>query len=303
MFRYIVKRVVLAIVTVFVIAAITFFTMNAIPGGPFASEKAPSAEVQRVLEERYNLDKPVYQQFFIYIKNFLHGDLGVSLKTGRSISTVIGESFPVSAKLGGMAALVATIVGLVLGSIAALKRNSIIDRVIVFLTTFATAVPSFVLATILLSVFCLTLKWVPVWSATESHYVLPVIALSLYPMAYITRLTKTSMLDALGQDYVRTANAKGVAGWKVIFKHALRNAVIPVITYVGPMLAYILTGSLVVENIFTIGGLGSKFVSSITNRDYTMIMGTTMFLSIIMVTMNLLTDIVYSIVDPRIKLD
>lgn len=303
MFRYIVKRVVLAIVTVFVIAAITFFTMNAIPGGPFASEKAPSAEVQRVLEERYNLDKPVYQQFFIYIKNFLHGDLGVSLKTGRSISTVIGESFPVSAKLGGMAALVATIVGLVLGSIAALKRNSIIDRVIVFLTTFATAVPSFVLATILLSVFCLTLKWVPVWSATESHYVLPVIALSLYPMAYITRLTKTSMLDALGQDYVRTANAKGVAGWKVIFKHALRNAVIPVITYVGPMLAYILTGSLVVENIFTIGGLGSKFVSSITNRDYTMIMGTTMFLSIIMVTMNLLTDIIYSIVDPRIKLD
>ncbi len=303
MFRYIVKRVVLAIVTVFVIAAITFFTMNAIPGGPFASEKAPSAEVQRVLEERYNLDKPVYQQFFIYIRNFLHGDLGVSLKTGRSISTVIGESFPVSAKLGGMAALVATIVGLVLGSIAALKRNSIIDRVIVFLTTFATAVPSFVLATILLSVFCLTLKWVPVWSATESHYVLPVIALSLYPMAYITRLTKTSMLDALGQDYVRTANAKGVAGWKVIFKHALRNAVIPVITYVGPMLAYILTGSLVVENIFTIGGLGSKFVSSITNRDYTMIMGTTMFLSIIMVTMNLLTDIIYSIVDPRIKLD
>lgn len=303
MFRYIVKRVLLAIVTVFVIAAITFFTMNAIPGGPFASEKAPSPEVQRVLEERYNLDKPVYQQFFIYINNFIHGDLGVSLKTGRSISTVIGESFPVSAKLGGMAALLATVVGLVLGSIAALKRNSIVDRVIVFLTTFATAVPSFVLATILLSVFCLTLKWVPVWSATEAHYALPVLALSLYPMAYITRLTKTSMLDALGQDYVRTANAKGVAAWKVIFKHALRNAVIPVITYVGPMLAYILTGSLVVENIFTIGGLGSKFVSSITNRDYTMIMGTTMFLAIIMVTMNLLTDIVYSIVDPRIKLD
>lgn len=303
MFRYIVKRVLLAVATVFVIAAITFFTMNAIPGGPFESEKAPSAEVQRVLEERYNLDKPVYQQFFIYIKNFLHGDLGVSLKTGRSISTVIGESFPVSAKLGGMAALLATVVGLILGSIAALKRNSIIDRVIVFLTTFATAVPSFVLATILLSVFCLTLKWVPVWSATEAHYTLPVIALSLYPMAYITRLTKTSMLDALGQDYIRTANAKGVASWKVIFKHALRNAVIPVITYVGPMLAYILTGSLVVENIFTIGGLGSKFVSGITNRDYTMIMGTTMFLSIIMVTMNLLTDIIYSIIDPRIKLD
>lgn len=303
MYRYIVKRVLLAIVTIFIIAAITFFTMNAIPGGPFASEKAPSPEVQRVLEERYNLDKPVGEQFIIYIKNFLSGDLGVSLKTGRSISTVIGESFPVSAKLGGMAALTATIIGLVLGSIAALKRNSIIDRLIVFFTALATAMPSFVLATLLVYIFCLALGWVPVWSATETHYVLPVIALALYPMAYITRLTKTSMLDALGQDYVRTANAKGVAPWKVIFKHALRNAVIPVITYVGPMLAYILTGSLVVENIFTIPGLGSKFISSINNRDYTMIMGTTLFLAIIMVTMNLITDIVYSIVDPRIKLD
>lgn len=303
MFRYIIKRVLLAIVTIFIIAAITFFTMNAIPGGPFASEKAPSPEVQRVLEERYNLDKPVTEQFIIYIKNFLHGDLGVSLKTGRGIGTVIGESFPISARLGGMAAVAATLIGLVLGSIAALKRNTIIDRVIVFVTTLFTAVPSFVLATLLLYVFCIALQWVPVFDANETHYTLPVIALSLYPMAYITRLTKTSMLDALGQDYVRTANAKGVAGWKVIFKHALRNAVIPVITYVGPMFAYILTGSLVVENIFTIGGLGSKFVSSITNRDYTMIMGTTMFLAILMVTVNLITDIVYSIVDPRIKLD
>jgi oligopeptide transport system permease protein len=303
MYRYIIKRVLLAIVTVFIIAAITFFAMNAIPGGPFASEKAPSAEVQRVLEERYNLDKPVTEQFIIYLKNFIQGDLGVSLKTGRSISTVIGESFPISARLGGMAAFIATILGLILGSIAALRRNTIIDRVIVFITTLFTAVPSFVLATMLLYIFCMALGWFPVYDANKTHYVLPVIALSLYPMAYITRLTKTSMLDALGQDYVRTANAKGVPVVKVIFKHALRNAVIPVITYVGPMLAYILTGSLVVENIFNIGGLGSKFVSSITNRDYTMIMGTTIFLAIIMVTMNLITDIVYSIVDPRIKLE
>lgn len=303
MYRYIIKRVLLAIITVFIIAAITFFTMNAIPGGPFASEKAPSPEVKRVLEERYNLDKPVTEQFVIYISNFLRGDLGVSLKNARSISTIIGESFPISAKLGGLAALVATIVGVVLGSLAALKRNTIVDRVIVFFTTLFTAVPSFVLATVLLYIFCLALKWVPVWSVDNTNYTLPVIALSLYPMAYITRLTKTSMLDALGQDYIRTANAKGVAAWKVIFKHALRNAIIPVITYVGPMLAYIITGSLVVENIFTIGGLGSKFISSINNRDYTMIMGTTMFLAILMVTMNLITDIIYSIVDPRIKLD
>ncbi|MDO4513060.1 MAG: ABC transporter permease [Lachnospiraceae bacterium] len=303
MYRYIIKRVLLAILTVFIVSAITFFGMNAIPGGPFNKEKAPSAEVQAVLEARYNLDKPVPEQFAIYLKNLMKGDMGVSLKTGREISTVIGESFPISARLGGFAVLIATITGLILGSIAALKRNGIADRIIIFFTTLATAAPSFVLATLLLYVFCIKLGWTPVWSPDEPHYLLPVIALSLYPMAYITRLTKTSMLDALGQDYVRTAKAKGVANHKVIFKHALRNAVIPVITYVGPMTAYTLTGSLVIENIFTIGGLGSKFVSSITNRDYTMIMGTTIFLAAIMVTMNLLTDIVYKIVDPRIKLD
>lgn len=303
MFRYVVKRVMLAIVTVFIISAITFFAMNAIPGGPFNKEKASSPEVQAVLEARYNLDKPVPQQFILYLNNFLHGELGVSLKTGRNISTVISESFPISARLGGLAIVVALVVGVFLGSIAALKRNSIIDRMIVFFTTLGTAVPSFVLATILMYIFCTRLNLVPVWSAGETHYVLPVIALAMYPMAYITRLTKTSMLDALGQDYVRTAQAKGVAEWKVIFKHALRNAVIPVITYVGPATAYILTGSFVVEKVFTIGGLGGKFVSSITNQDYTMIMGTTLFLAILMVTVNLITDLVYKMVDPRIKLD
>lgn len=303
MYRYVIKRVILAIVTVFIVSAITFFAMNAIPGGPFDSEKAPSAEVKATLEARYNLDKPVWQQYILYMGDFLRGDLGVSLKNGRSISAIIGESFPISAKLGGMSIIVAVCIGLVLGSIAALKRNTLIDRLIVFFTTLATAVPSFVLATMLLYVFCLWLGWVPVFSATDQHYALPVIALSMYPMAYITRLTKTSMLDALNQDYVRTANAKGVSGWKVIFKHALRNAVIPVITYVGPMTAYTLTGSLVVESIFTTGGLGAKFVSSITNRDYTQIMAITIFLATLMVTMNLLTDIVYKLVDPRIKLD
>ena len=163
--------------------------------------------------------------------------------------------------------------------------------------------PSFVLATLLLLVFCLKLGWFPVWSSTSPNYVLPIIALSVYPMAYITRLTKTSMLDSLNQDYIRTARAKGVPGWKVILKHALRNALIPVITYVGPMVAYILTGSMVVENIFTIGGLGSSYVTSITNRDYTMIMATTIFLAILMVVANLLTDIAYKFVDPRITFE
>lgn len=290
----------LAIVTVFIICAITFFAMNAIPGGPFSSEKALSPEVEAVLMERYNLDKPVSTQFVLYLKNLLKGDFGVSLKTGRDIATTVLEAFRVSAKIGGSAALIALICGLIFGSIAALMRNKWPDRLIVFLSTLATAVPSFVLATLLLLVFCIQLGWFPVWSANNQNYVLPIISLAMYPMAYITRLTKTSMLDALGQDYIRTARAKGVSQIKVIFKHALRNALIPVITYVGPMLAYILTGSLVVENIFTIGGLGSKFVTGITTRDYPMIMATTIFLATLMVVMNLISDLVYKLVDPRI---
>lgn len=297
------KRIGLALVTIFIVCLITFFAMNAIPGGPFNSEKASSPEVQAVLKARYNLDKPVLEQFVIYMGNMLQGDFGVSLKTGRDIKDTLLTSFSISARLGGMAVIVALFFGLIFGSIAALMRSKWPDRLIVFLSTLATAVPSFVLATILLWVFCIKLGWIPVWSATSNNYILPVISLSLYPMAYITRLTKTSMLDALGQDYVRTARAKGVAEWKVIFKHALRNALIPVITYVGPMTASIITGSLVIENIFTIGGLGSKFVASIINRDYTMIMATTIFLAVLMVVMNLLSDIVYKAVDPRINFD
>lgn len=301
--EYIVKRVFLAVVTIFVISAITFFAMNLIPGGPFNTEKALSPAVQKTLEERYNLDKPVYVQFGMYLKNLMHGDWGVSLKSGRDIWTDMWAKFQISAKLGGMAAIVAIIVGIVLGSVAALNRNKWPDRVIIFFTTLATAMPSFVLATLLLLVFCLQLEWVPVWSSSDPNEVLPVIALSLYPMAYITRLTKTSMLDALNQDYVRTARAKGVSTRRVIFKHALRNALIPVVTYVGPMVAYILVGSMVVENIFTIGGLGTAFVTSITNRDYTMIMATTIFLAVLMVIANLLTDIAYKIIDPRITFE
>ena len=303
MVKYVVKRIFLAIVTLLIICAITFFAMNAIPGGPFDGEKAISEEVRAALERRYNLDKPVPEQFVIYMNNLLHGDFGISLKTGREIKTVIGESFLVSAKLGGMAVVVAVILGVIFGSIAALTRNHLPDRLIIFFSTLLTSLPSFVLGTLLLLVFCVKLGWIPVWSVDNRNYVLPVISLAAYPMAYITRLTKTSMLDVMGQDYVRTARAKGVSTLKVIFKHTLRNALIPVITYVGPMTASILTGSLVVEQIFTIGGLGAKFVDGITNRDYTLIMGTTIFLAVLMVTVNLITDIVYKLIDPRIKLD
>ncbi len=302
MAKYIVKRILLAVVTMFLVCFITFFMMNAVPGGPFNGEKAKSPEVIAALNARYGLDKPVHVQFINYMKNILHGDFGVSLKNGRNIAQTIRESFVVSAKIGLIAVLVALVFGIVLGCVAALNRNKWPDHVIIFFVTLFTAMPSFVAASFLLLVFCIQLGWVPVWSSSSQNYVLPVIALSLPPMSYITRLTKTSMLDALGQDYVRTARAKGVKPLKVIFIHTLRNALIPVITYVGPLCAAILTGSLVVEKIFTIGGLGSKFVDSITARDYPMIMGTTIFLAFIMILANLISDIVYKLVDPRIQL-
>ena len=302
MAKYVVKRILLAVLTVLVISVITFFAMNAIPGGPFSSEKALSPEVERVLMERYNLDKPVPVQYFIYMRRLLQGDFGVSLKTGREISKTVFESFAVSARLGGMAAVVAVIIGVVMGSIAALNRNRWPDRLIIFLSTLATAVPSFVLATLLLLIFCIQLGWFPVFSTTNQNYVLPVIALSLYPMAYITRLTKTSMLDALGQDYVRTARAKGVPVVKVIFKHALRNALIPVITYVGPMLAYILTGSLVVEQIFAIPGIGSLLVSAIQFNDYNVVLAVVFVYSVMFIAVMLAVDILYGVIDPRIRL-
>lgn len=301
--KYVVKRILLAILTVFVITVITFFAMNAIPGGPFNKEKASSAATQAVLEARYNLDKPIPVQYVLYMQKLAKGDFGVSLKNGREIKDIIGESFPISAQIGLIAALVAIVAGLILGSIAALMRNRWPDRIIVFLITLVTAMPSFIMATLLLYFFCMKLGWVPAFTAGSNNIVLPVLALSLSPMAYITRLTKTSMLDALGQDYIRTARAKGVPQIKVIFVHGLRNALIPVITYVGPMIGGIITGSMVVESVFNLGGLGSKFVSAITNRDYTLIMATTIFLACIMVFATLITDIIYKIIDPRIKLD
>lgn len=303
MLKYSIKRIILAVVTVFIIAAITFFAMNAIPGGPFAKEKASEPRIKAVLEKRFNLDKPVGEQFILYLRNFFSGDFGVSTKTGREISTTIFTSFAVSARLGGMAILTALVFGLVLGSIAALMRGKWPDRVIIFFTTFFVSVPSFILATLLLLIFSLQLGWFPVWTPTNPNYTLPVLALALYPMAYITRLTKSSMLDVLGQDYIRTARAKGVREQLVIFKHALRNALIPVVTYVGPLTAYILTGSLVVETVFNIGGLGTHFVTGINNRDYPMIMGTTLFLATLMVTMTLVSDLLYKAIDPKITFD
>ena len=301
MLKYFLKRILMAFFTLIIITAFTFFAMNAVPGGPFDQEKALSSEVKEALQERFGLDKPLGERFLLYLSNILRGDFGVSLKTGRDVSDTISESFRVSAKLGGMAMLAAVVFGIALGCLAACLRDGWQDRTILFITTLFISVPSFVVASLLILLFCLTLQWFPVWSAEQGSFFRPGLALCLYPMSCIIRFTRTSMLDVLGQDYIRTARAQGLSEANVIFRLALRNAAIPVITYVGPMAAYTLTGSIVVETVFTIGGLGSKFVLAIANRDYTMIMGTTIFLALVIVTITLLSDLLYKLVDPRIK--
>lgn len=304
MLKYIGKRLVMALVTIFVVASLTFFVMNLVPGGPFISEKAISPEATAALEAKYGLDKPLYQQYLTYMGDALHGDFGDSLKQrGRTVAEIIATKFPVSAKVGGLAVLVSLLIGVPLGCVSALNRGKVVDNAIIVIATCGIAVPSFVVCTLLLYIFGVHLSILPTYGLTTwQHYVMPVIALSFYPTAYITRLMRSSMLDVLGQDYMRTAKAKGLSQTVSLFKHALRNAILPVVTYVGPMLAYTISGSFIVEKIFTIPGLGGEFIGSITARDYTIIMGTTIFLATLMVIINVLVDIVYTLVDPRIKL-
>jgi len=300
---YIVKRLALAFVTIFLIITITFFAMHYIPGGPFLSEKAATPAVTKALEAKYGLDKPLSEQFVTYLKGVMKGDFGPSLKQrGREVSTVIMTGFKVSSKLGGTAALIGLSLGMIFGSLAAVFHNKVIDKIIMVISTAMVAMPSFIIATLLLLVFCVLAGIFPANGNEPGGLILPIISLSLYPMSYTVRLTRSSMLDVLSQDYIRTARAKGVKPSKVLFKHALRNAVTPVITYAGPLIAYIITGSLVVEKIFAVPGLGKEFVSSIFNRDYTLIMGTTIFLGALIIVMMLVTDIMYKVFDPRIQL-
>ena len=305
MFKYIIKRIGLAIVTIWAVATITFFLMNLVPGGPFLSEKAVSPKAMAALEAKYGLDKPLFEQYITYLTDALHGDFGDSLKQrGRTVTSIIVTKFPVSARVGGVAVLVALLLGIPLGCIAAMHRGKFLDNLISVISTCGISVPSFVICTVLMYFLGVHLKILPTYGLTSwKHYVMPVMALSFYPMAYIMRLMRSSMLDVLGQDYMRTCKAKGVSQAVSIFKHALRNAILPVITYVGPMLAYTLTGSFVVEKIFTIPGLGGEFIGSISSRDYTVIMGTTIFLATLLIVMNVIVDIIYKIVDPRIKLN
>ena len=305
MMFYVLKRILLALLTIWIVITVTFFVMHAVPGGPFVGEKAITKEAQAALEAKYGLDKPLMEQYVTYLRDIVTKfDFGPSLKQrGRQVIDVILDGMRTSAKLGLIAAFSAAVVGIFLGAVAALRRNTVLDKVIMVITTAFVSMPSFIMGSFLLIVFSVKLGWLPANGATASGLILPVITLALYPMSYITRLTRSSMLDVLGQDYIRTAKAKGVSGKKIIFGHALKNSLIPVITYFGPMLAFIVTGSMVVEQIFAVPGIGRQFVSSIINRDYTMIMGTTIVLASLIVIMNLVTDILYKVVDPRIDFE
>ena len=300
---YVIKRFCMAILTIFLVIAITFFVMHAIPASPFSSEKAKSDETIAALEAKYGFDKPVPVQFVNYLKNILRGDFGLSTKwVGSTVINLITDGFGYSARLGLSAAAMAIVSGVILGALAGLKRGKWLDKVIQVVTTALVSMPSFVIATLLLIIFCLKLEWAPTMATQKGGMILPAVSLALYPMAYITRLERSAMLDVLGQDYIRTARAKGLRNNKVIFKHALKNSMGPVITYAGPMMAYILTGSMVVENIFSVPGLGRLFVNSMLRTDYMMIMGVTIFLALIMVLMNFIADVLYKVMDPRINL-
>ena len=302
---YILKRILLAILTVWVVITVTFFVMRMVPGGPFLGEKAISPAATEALMAKYGMDKPLFEQYLTYLKDIVTKfDFGPSLKQrGRDVIDVITDGMKVSVVLGVVAAGIAAVTGIVLGSIAALRRNKLIDKVIMVITTAFVSMPSFIMGSLLLLIFAIKFPILPANGTTFQGLILPVITLALYPTAYITRLTRSSMLDVLGQDYIRTAKAKGVSGMSIIFGHALKNSLIPVLTYFGPMLAYIVTGSLVVEKIFAVPGIGRAFVNSITGRDYPLIMGTTIVLATLIVIMNLITDILYKIVDPRINLE
>ena len=302
--KYIAKRVLMALVTAFLVATLTFFVMNMVPGGPFFAEKAVTPQAQAAMEAKYGLDKPLHVQYLTYMSGLLHGDFGLSLKKrGRTVAQIISTKFPVSARLGGIALLVAVFFGVPFGSVAAFNRGKAVDNVLVVFSTAGIAVPSFLSSTLLMFIFTTKLNLLPsLGLKNPQSYIMPVIALSLYPASYIARLMRSSMLDVMGQDYMRTARAKGVSNFMSIFKHAMRNAILPVITYLGPLLASLMTGSFIIEKIFNIPGLGSEFVGAITSRDYPMIMGTTIFLAVFIIAMNVIVDITYAIVDPRIKL-
>ena len=313
---YIVRRILWIIPVLWAVATITFLLMHAVPGGPFTQEKALPSAIVEALNKRYHLDQPLWQQYLTYLWNILHGDLGLSFRGDRDVSELIGRGFFVTMQLGLLAFLFAAIVGILLGVLSAVNQNGPADYAGVFFATAGASVPNFVLATFLIIIFAINLRWFDIlgwggpieWSDVfkasawdVKKMVLPVISLGVVPAAYIARVTRASMLEVVRQDYIRTARAKGLAEHVVIFRHAIKNSMIPVLTLIGPIFAALVTGSFIIENVFAIPGVGRAFVDAVLRRDYAMIMGSTLFYAAIVALANLVVDLLYVVVDPRIR--
>ena len=307
MLGFIVKRVFAGLLTLWVLVTMTFFLTRAIPGGPFspAEERKTPPEVIQAIQKKYGLDRPVAVQYLHYMDNLLHGDLGVSFEQlDVSVNDMVTRGFPVSARVGLVAVLAALLAGIPLGIVSAVRRGRWPDSLAMAFATIGISIPSFVLTVLMLYLFAVVLKLLPTHGlATWKHYLLPVTGLAVAPVAYIARLMRSSMLEVMRQDYIRTARAKGLGELGVIVHHALRNAIIPVVTYLGPLIAALITGSFVIERIFSIPGIGRNYVSSIGDRDYAVILGMTIFFGALVVLLNLVVDILYAVIDPRVRID
>ncbi|MBI2755795.1 MAG: ABC transporter permease [Chloroflexi bacterium] len=302
MTRYLIRRVLWLVPVLLFVSLITFTLMKLTPGGPWDREKQLPPQVVAELNRRYNLDKPAWEQYLFYMGNVLQGDLGPSyIYQNRSVTTILQQGLPHTASLGALAALLAVCIGIPLGIVAALRQNSGVDYAALFFATLGASVPSFVLAFILIIVFALNLRLVPTsgWGK-PNQYILPVVTLALGQAALLTRLTRASVLEVSRQDYMRTARAKGLQEFLVVRRHLLKNALIPVVTILGPILAFLITGSFIVENVFSIPGVGRLFVQGISQRDYSLIMGTTLLYTAVIAVLNLIVDILYGFIDPRI---
>ena len=310
MSRYIIKRLAYAVLTLFALIMLTFFMMRWLPGDPFFGEKTVSQTAMDNMRIKYGLDKPVIVQFFIYFGNCLRGDLGISITYNRPVTEIISSAFLVSADLGSRAILFAVIIGVLLGAVAAVKRGKFADTFSMIIAMIGVSVPSFIMGALLQYFLALQLRkvfglnWFPIqgWG-TLKQTILPAFALGLGSLATVSRLMRTSMLDVLGQDYIRTARAKGLSERRILWRHAMRNSIMPVVTIMGPIVAAVLTGTFVIESIFNIPGLGKYFVTSIKDLDYTMISGTTVFYGGLLIVCTLIVDLLYGFIDPRIKLE
>jgi oligopeptide transport system permease protein len=304
MLAYAIRRVVLMVPLLIAVATITFFMMHGVQGGPFDQDKPRPPDTIARLNARYGLDKPLVEQYSIYMENLVRGDLGISFSNDVPIRNVIKDKFWISLQLGVCAFVMALVLGIGLGIMSSLSQNGLMDYLGVFLATIGAALPSFVLAPVLVIIFAVELGWVNVLGFKFGDYhtmILPTVSLGLLPMAYVARITRASMLDVLRQDYIRTARAKGVSEFRVVFRHSVKNAMIPVLTILGPIFAGLITGSFIVERAFAIPGLGQAFVNGVLVRDYGLIMGTTLFYTVIIVSMNLVVDLLYGVADPRIR--